>query len=67
MPCSSKHTPTPMALSSRIVSRQSAAFRAKREMDLTRILSTRPLRQSERSRWKSGRFCAEVPEIPASA
>ena len=41
------------------VSRQSAAFRAKREMDLTRILSTRPLRQSERSRWKSGRFCAD--------
>lgn len=42
-------------------------FRAKREMDFTRTLSIRPLRQSERRRWKSGRFSAEVPEIPASA
>ena len=67
MPCSSKHTPTPRAFSSRTVSRHSLAFRANREEDFTRILSTRPRRQSASRRWKSSRFSAEVPVIPLSA
>ena len=54
-------------LSSRTASRQSFVFRAKREMDLTRIWSMSPLRQSTIMRWKSSRFAAEVPVIPSSA
>ena len=67
MPCSSKHTPTLRALSSRTDSRHSLAFRANREQDFTRILSTRPRRQSARSLWKSSRFSVEVPVMPLSA
>ena len=37
MPCSSNKTLTPSSLSSRTAARQSFVFRAKREMDLTRI------------------------------
>jgi hypothetical protein len=46
MPCSSNRTLTPSSLSSRTAARQSFVFRAKREMDLTRMRSIFPLRQS---------------------
>ena len=67
MPSRSKRTLTPSSFSSRTASRQSFVFRAKREMDLTRIWSMSPLRQSAIMRWKSSRFAAEVPVMPSSA
>ena len=67
MPSRSKRTLTPSSFSSRTASKQSFVFRAKREMDLTRIWSMSPLRQSAIMRWKSSRFAAEVPVMPSSA
>ena len=42
-------------------------LRAKREIDLTRIWSIRPRRQSAIIRWKSSLLATEVPVIPSSA
>ena len=48
--CSSKQTLTPMDFSSLVSSRHSVVFRAKREMDLHKIWSIRPRRQSANMR-----------------
>ena len=67
MPCSSNRTLTPSSLSSRTAARQSFVFRAKREIDLTRMRSIFPLRQSAIMRLKSSRLSTEVPVMPESA
>ena len=67
MPCSSNWTLTPSSFSSRTAARQSFVFLAKREIDLTRIRSILPFRQSRIIRWKSSRFSTDVPVMPSSA
>lgn len=67
IPSRSNRTLTPSSFSSRMFWRQSLVLRAKREIDLTRIWSIRPRRQSAIIRWKSSRLVTEVPVIPSSA
>ena len=64
--CSSKYTLTPSRFSSRTVLSSMTVFLAKREMDLHRIRSIFPARQSCSMRWNSGRP-SSVPLSPSSA